>query len=390
MNTLTPVSMQTIIDNLATLFNTRTASGHAEPIVVVSKPGQAKSDMVENDLRKKLATIVGGGPVEVLTDMPANRDAPDYRGFNLPVKRDGKAPASVYTVPDLIERIERSAAHADYTGGGNGHIILFLDELGQADALTQKALADLFLNYRLGEYVLSKNVWLIGAMNYQADGAGSNRILSHLINRVGVYAVMLPNDNWVRWARANDIPAAGIGYAQMFAGDFTDPKVNKDGPFLTYRSFTKAMNTIAAHKAAKGITDPRVTPDDAFIRRSVEGRIGVAHATQFFAFARVMDKLPSKADILKDPATAHVPAPFEMDVQYAACSMVVELCAAAGTTFDEINAYTEYALRLTPELATKALIDVKSSVNGGAVLNSPKVGAWLRDHRALLTDIYLM
>jgi hypothetical protein len=379
-SSLNPIAIHEIAANVPTLFETKASSGHPEPFVMVSKPGQAKSDTIEGEFRLALQNYLGR-PVMVITDMPANRDPMDYKGYALPVKREGKHPVSVYTIPDLIERIERCAAEDEF-------VILFLDELLQADSLTQKPLADLLLNYRLGEHTLPDNVWIVGATNWASDGAGANRALTHLANRINWFATYLPMDNWVRWARKAGLPAAGIAYAQMQERAFIEPEIAKDGPFLTYRSFSKGLATLQAHKDTKGIDDPRVVPDTTFLRRALEGRIGIAHATQFYAFASVMETLPSRQEILEHPNTAKVPEVHRVDAQYAVASVTVDIATREGATYDQVNACCDYALRLIPDLAAKALIDIKQSPNGGAVLNSPKVGKWLMDNRALLTAIY--
>lgn len=376
-STLNAVALNEFPKQAAFLYSCKNSHGHAEPLVIQSPPGQGKSDMIENQLARELGSAYDC-PVDVITDMPANRDPMDYKGFALPTKREGKAPASVYTEPDLVERVNRSHAIDD------GIVVLFLDEFGQADHLTQKVLADLLLNYRLGEYQLPTNVWIVGATNQQSDGAGVNRILTHLNNRVAWYNAYLPMNEWASWARLHDIPAVGIAFAEFNERYFSQPEPTKDGPFLTYRSFTKAMQALNAYKLTHDIDDPRVIPDDAFLRRTVEGRIGVQHALSFFEYARVMEHLPKPQQVYSDPDNA--PVPEDMAAMYAASNMVTELANRTDTP-SHVEACVTYATRLPGDLAASALVSMNLGPNGGISQNCRGMAAWLKDHAVLLADV---
>lgn len=378
-STLNPIALNDFPRQAGFLYSCKNSHGHAEPLVIQSPPGQGKSDMIENNLARELARAYDC-PVDVITDMPANRDPMDYKGFALPTKREGRAPASVYTEPDLIERISRSPASEE------GIVVLFLDEFGQADHLTQKVLADLLLNYRLGEYQLPTNVWIVAATNLQSDGAGVNRILTHLNNRISWYHAYLPMHEWATWARTQGgIPSAGIAFAEFNQRYFSDPTPDKDGPFLTYRSFTKAMLAVQAYKTHHSIDDPRVVPDETFLRRTVEGRIGVAHALSFFEYARVMEDLPRGRDIYEDAANARMPD--DMGALYAVSNMVSELANRSDATPDHVNAYVEYATRLPTDLAASSLVSMCVGPNKGLAQNAPSIGGWLSEHSVLLADV---
>ena len=375
---LTPVSLNEFPKQAPFLYECKNSHGHAEPLIIQSPPGQGKSAMLEGPFARALSRAYDC-PVDVLVDMPANRDCLDYKGFALPIKREGKAPVSRYTEPDLIERVSRSPAAED------GIVILFLDEIGQADHLTQKVLADLLLNYRLGEYQLPTNVWIVGATNLQSDGAGVNRILTHLNNRLSWFHAYLPMNEWANWARANSLPAAGIAFAEFNQRYFAEPEPDKDAPFLTYRSFTKAMQAVQAYKAAHDMTDPRTVPTDAFLQRVVEGRIGAAHSLAFFEFARVMDDLPTPADVYDDPTNAKVPE--SMAAMYAASNMVTELASRGTIAPSQVQSCVTYAARLPSDLAASALVAMCAGPNGGVAQHAEGIGPWLTENAALIADV---
>ena len=124
------------------------------------------------------------------------------------------------------------------------------------------------------------------------------------------------------------------------------------------------------------------------LKRSIEGRIGVGNAADFFAFTKVGHKLPKPADILRNPERTPIPKPHELDVSYAVANMVVSMATRDGATVDEVTSCTTYLLRLEKELAVKGIMDISNSDNHGSTLNSPKVAEFIHRNGALLTGIY--
>ena len=366
-----------LVENAPTLFANKASSGHALPFLMLGAPGCGKSSIIEGIFARTLAKATGKA-VDVITEIPANREAPDFRGLPIPVKAtDGGMPVIRYPVPDILDRIQRSSAYRD------GIVVLFLDELLQADASTQKVLCDLILNSRLGEHQLPSNVWIISASNRQSDGAGVNRALSILTNRLCRYEVELPVDSWVRYGRASGAHPMGLAFAERFPNHFASSTPPRDGAFCTYRSFTSFLGYLTSHNQAKGL-DPHQVPDNGFMRNTANGLIGEAAALEFFAFSKVAEVLPTRQELLETPAIARLPGAFQADAQYAASNMAISL---ALENAQNINPCMTYIMRLPMiELAVKAMVELNRSAAGGVIMNNPEAGAWLAKHKALVAD----
>lgn len=366
-----------IVDNVATLYNNKDSRGYSRPILLIGPPGCAKTSIIKGPLARALARITGK-LVDVIIDIPSTREAPDYRGFPIPVKGEpGCPPVIRYPVPDLLDRIQRSPAFED------GIIILAFDELLQADASTQKVLCSPLLDYSLGEHQMPNNVWIIAASNRQADGAGVNRALSILTNRLCRYEVELPVGDWLRYARDEGYHPLGMAFAERFPTHFATATPPRDGAFCTFRSFSVALDAISAYNRVKGL-EPHVVPDNVFLRNTVYGLIGEAVGLEFFAFSNVAELLPSRQEILETPHLARLPGPGQVDVQYAAMNMAISLALEDPCN---LNPCMKYIIRMPMrELAVKAMVDLGRSAGGGVLMNNPEASAWLAQHKALVCD----
>ena len=350
--------------------------------VLRSRPGESKSSQIENVLPNVMEQaffadldeyemppipdiltgnhvhMSDGGHVWVITDTVSMRDAPDFKGFLIP-KKDG---TSAYTCPDLVT-MERAAYQC-----GAKVVIMLMDEVMGADHLSQKALTDVFLNGRFGNFSLYPTTWVIGATNRQQDGAGVNRALSILTNRINQLDVELPMDEWVAYARDTlALPPLLLSFAKQFPGMCVVEQPPKEGPFPTFRSMTYVGEWVAAYKRSIGDTDEMSLPlDDGhdYAREKVAGFVGDVVANKLAGYARIASEVPRYEDVMADPKTAHVPPPERLDAAFAAGQMCIYYANAknAATLF-------EYVMRLPAELQAaigKQLIDKQDA--------SPNVG----------------
>jgi hypothetical protein len=269
--------------------------------------------------------------------------------------------------------------------GPQGTVILFLDELLQADTSTQKVLADLILNYRLGEYSLPNNTWIVCASNRQSDGAGVNRALTILTNRLCRFEVELPVANWARWARAKGLHPLGISFVEQFPDHFVGETPPRDGAFCTYRSFTAAINTLSAYNKAHKLDALAVPQGNTFLTNSFVGHIGQAATSAFMAFAPIADKMPSRWDIINNPAGAKLPHEWELSALYASASL-----AASIAMEDDILNMTpavQYLLRVpTKEIVVRYLWEINKHSGGGLTMNNPQAAKFIAENKALITD----
>ena len=284
----------------------------------------------------------------------------------------------------MCHRVENSPALQH----PNGLVILFLDELLQSGQDTQKVLCDSILNYRLGEHELPDRTWIIGASNRQKDGAGVNRPLTILTNRLASYEVELPVEYYCRWARAKGIHPVGISFVERFPVWFGQDQPPKEGAFCSYRSFTQAMKAISAWNKIHGKPSTHVE-NNTFISNTITGYIGEGATREFLAFASVIDQLPSRFDILNHPDTTPVPDATRIDAQYVAANMAYAIATEPDSPLNMIPA-ARYLLRLpNKELAVKTVIELNKSTGGAVLMNNPDIVQFVAKNKALIMDSVL-
>ena len=271
------------------------------PLTLVGAPGIGKSDTVRalpDVLAEEFGQEFGLVVVEAST-----LDAPDVIGFLVPTKNaeTGEAVAR-YTKPDIIRQIE---------GCGLEHGILFIDEIGQADSLVQKALAPLFIEGKLGEYRVPEGWYIVAATNRVEDRAGVNKELTHFTNRQCRVEIDSNIDDWSAWARENGVHHMMLAFANFRPGVVMSDEVpSKPGPYCTPRSFTAAarfLGQLIAHD------DEAEIPSDGTTQAIVGGYIGEGSSAELFAFLKVHNLLPTFAEIIADPKKATVPPDDRLD-----------------------------------------------------------------------------
>lgn len=373
-----------IVANAPTLYETKTHDNRPQPFLLIGAPGVAKSSIIEGAFKDALSQYLQG-PVDVITDIASTRESPDFRGLGIPVRPQDGSPAYIaYPKPDLCHRVENSPALQH----PNGLVILFLDELLQSGQDTQKVLCDSILNYRLGEHELPDRTWIIGASNRQKDGAGVNRPLTILTNRLASYEVELPVEYYCRWARAKGIHPVGISFVERFPVWFGQDQPPKEGAFCSYRSFTQAMKAISAWNKIHSKPSTHVE-NNTFISNTITGYIGEGATREFMAFASVVDQLPSRFDILNHPDTTPVPNHDRIDAQYVAANMAYAIATEPDSPLNMIPA-ARYLLRLpNKELAVKTVIELNKSTGGAVLMNNPDIVQFVAKNKALIMDSVL-
>lgn len=363
-----------LVNNISTLANTR-VNGHIKPFLIIGAPGCGKTTILETAFADAWSKLTGK-PTDVIVEILSNKEAPDVRGLPIPM-RNTEWPTYRYAKPDLLDRIERSPCFHD------GQVLVVLDEFTKCDSAMQKVTADLLQNYRIGEYPLPSNVWLVATGNRQQDSSGETRQHAMLTNRLPRINVELPIEYWARHARAIGLPPISIAFAERFPTHFAEAVPPRDGAFCTYRSFTELSKYLGTWNAthAKDLTH---VEDNTFTRSLAYGMIGEAAALEFFAFARVAEQLPTRQEVLSSPDTAVIPMAHAVDAQYAACNMAMSL---AMEDVLHLAPALKYIMRLpTIELAVKAMVELNKSHGGAITMNNPEAARWLSQHKALVFD----
>lgn len=300
-------------------------------------------------------------------DLVPSLDAPDVRGFLIPSKNSDGKPVSLYAYPSILP----TESELQTTPRG----IKFLDEFGQGDPLTAKALAPMILEGQVGDYALPQGWWVITASNRVEDRSGVGRPMMHLVNRQRKIEIDPDLDSWVEWADEEGIHPMGIAFAKSRPGVlFSNTVPTEPKPFCTPRSYASALDFMGRMVG----NDDMNLPNTGTVQELVAGDIGQGAAAEFFAFLKVVDHIPTLPEILADPSGCKAPSSDRLDAAYAA----IQLCVhhAESGNIDKLWTYTE---RLPKELQASAAKQLLKK-QGGQLLNSKSLASWIAKNKALI------
>ena len=290
-----------IVNTVTTLFS----ANAKRPVYIEGPPGGGKTSLC--------------GPIADKLDIPREnihifrpslRDPVDLMG--VPAV-DREARMTTWNPPSDLARL-RSGRH-----------LLNIDELPQAPAMMQNALAGLMLDRFIGDLHISDEVYIIATGNRTKDKAGANRVLSQLGNRVMRLEMDVSPEDWQRWALDNGIDPMIIAFLRFKPDQLFDFDPDR---------FSNA--TPRAWEFAAEVPDS--LPINLY-REALSGVVGEGAANEYIGFKALADELPSIDHIVMDPEKA--PVPEKADVRYA--------CVAAlstRVTNDNFKSLVLYVTRL--------------------------------------------
>jgi hypothetical protein len=321
-----------IIETLKTLIEIR------QPVFVWGAPGVGKSQVVAQVARQEGLDLVDVRAVLL--------DPVDLRGL----PHIDKNHRACWCPPEFLP--------------GNGHGILFLDELNAAPPLVQAACYQLVLDRRLGEYRLPDGWRIVAAGNRETDRAVTHRMPSALANRFVHLNFDVDEQEWLTWALDRGIApevCAFVRFRPQILHAF-DPQKD-DKAFPTPRSWefvSRIMNR-----------QQQVIPDLELIA----GVVGEGAAAEFCGFLRIFHDLPDPDALLEAPETAEVPE--DPATLYAVCELLSQ-----KTDLANLPRIMAYAKRLPPEFSVLLVRDA-ARINS-AILQTPDFNAWAVAHADVL------
>jgi hypothetical protein len=188
--------------------------------------------------------------------------------------------------------------------------ILFLDEITSAPPSVSAAAYQLILDRKLGDYEVPDHWAIIAAGNRQGDRGVTYTMPAPLANRFSHYDVEVNLDDWVAWAYTNGIDERIIGFLRFrpdLLFDF-DPSHNPV-------AFPSPRSWEFAHRALKKFDD-----SPALLADGLQACVGKAAGIELSAFISSLDQMPDLDAIVRGD---DVPAPVELDLQYAVASALV-------------------------------------------------------------------
>lgn len=342
------------------LFHLQISTGIRYAVEILSGPGLGKSEMI-----KQIAAeleVEMKGPVGVKAFFLSTQEAPDMAGYAMKGEDEDGTPRLVRTKPEWYIRPN------DPKYG-----ILFLDEFRQGSHDVIKPTAELKLNGQVGEWKLPITWMSIAASNREKDRSGVSRELAFVTNR-RIEINLTPDVKvWTEWAEKAGVHWMAIAWANAQPGlVFKDEVPDKPGPFCTPRSLVKLATLIEPLK-----------DEMALFTETAAGLIGEGAAAQFVAFMRVIDQLPTFAEIEADPMKAKLPDPQRPDAQYATMQMVSHHVQPKSAM-----AAFKYLGRLPKEFQIAGLRSTLARCP--QVVQQPEFATWLRDNKDLIVSANLL
>lgn len=280
-------------------------------------PGVGKSDVVRAIAAEENKTIVDFRAVL--------RDPVDLRG--LP-SIDGDT--ARWLPPGDLPNEERD--------GKEG--ILFMDELNAAPASVQAACFGLVLDRKVGEYKLPDGWKIIAAGNRQSDRAAAQRMPSALANRFAHIDIEPDHEAFCVWANENDIDPMLIAFIRF------RPNLLHSMDETNLRAFPSPRSWANCSKLTN---DTDVDP--TLMLPLVQGLVGDGAASEFMAFYRVANELPSLSYVLANPNNCKVPT--DPGARYAiACGL-----ARVVKDNDSFSQAIKYIQRVGAEYEQMLVVD---------------------------------
>ncbi len=276
-------SLKHAIDTLVEIYPTMIAQPKRLVPMLLGAPGLGKSQAVYQAaeiIREQ--NNIEPEDFSVVELRAGTMDPAEIGGFRFVI--DGKTEV---TEPDWYPKTQ--------------HGLLFLDELAQASLAGMNALSEVMLDHRIGTRSLPAGWMVVSASNRKQDRAGTNKIPSHIQDRILPLDITLEVEALQDYAiRSNwyDLVPVYWNYRPENVHNLGD-----DGRGATPRSWEMVSNFKRADLS------PQV--DHTMVLSALGEEVG----SDFLAFERTVDLLPDIDDLINDPMNAKVD--HKPDIMYA-------------------------------------------------------------------------
>lgn len=186
---------------------------------------------------------------------------------------------------------------------GKSGVLIFLDELNQADKYTQGAAYRLLLDRQIGKYNLHPNTRIIGAGNRIQDMAIVNKLVSPMKTRLTHIEMYVNNKEFLEYVKDqvtqgewDSLVYAFLNFKPEHINNF-DPKVE-----TTTYSVPRTMHMLSKQIQA-GLLDLSVDIYTPIIC----GIVGESAGIDFVSFLDVFKDLPTIQQVESDPLNTPIP-----------------------------------------------------------------------------------
>ncbi|MCW8910923.1 MAG: MoxR family ATPase [Gammaproteobacteria bacterium] len=330
---------------------TSTETGHHTPVMLWGPPGVGKSQMV--------AQVAEKNKVPMIDIRLSQMEPSDLRGIPFRIEDSVE-----WAVPSMLPDAKRHGLKG----------ILFLDEITSAPPSVSAAAYQLILDRRLGNYEVPEGWAIFAAGNRQGDRGVTYTMPAPLANRFSHYEVDVNLDDWVAWAWERGINERVIAFLRFrpdLLFDF-DPSHNPVA-FPSPRSWEFTHN--ALHK---------FEDHPELFLGALQACVGPAAGIELNAFIDSLDQMPDLDAII---AGEKVPAPKEIDLQYAVASALVGRAIQvkgkdnAQQVMGKILAYAKQFRQ--KEMGVMMVSDMHRAI-GEEIFTVPEFSDWANDIAELM------
>ena len=182
------------------------------------------------------------------------------------------APEDVSGVPKIIGERSVFCPPRILLPENSNPFCLFLDELPATSPDVQKAFYSLLLERRIGENKLPEGTWVVSAGNRMEDRALVRSMSSALINRVTILNIRIDVNEWILWAKENNIRDEILSFIAFMPESLMRDIPSAPVPFSTPRSWSSLSNAIDLAEK-DGILDKGILRALSFGKVSAEDAI---------------------------------------------------------------------------------------------------------------------
>lgn len=317
--------------------------GHHTPVMIWGPPGVGKSQII--------AQIADKHQVPLIDIRLSQMEPSDLRGIPF---RNGEVVE--WAVPAMLPDAKRH--------GKEG--ILFLDEITSATPSVSAAAYQLILDRRLGEYEIPDGWAIFAAGNRQGDRGVTYTMPAPLANRFSHFEFEVNLDDWVAWAYQHGVDERVIAFVRFrpeLLFEF-DPAHNPMA-FPSPRSWEFASRALRKFEHNHDIR-----------LGTLQACIGPAAGIELNAFINNLDQLPDIDAIVRGE---QVPAPKEIDLQYAVASSLVGRAIKAKDSENamEIHGHIiEYANAFPQKEMGVMLVSDMHRAIGQEIFSVPQFAKW--------------
>lgn len=249
--------------------------------------------------------------VPLHTTIIAQYDAGELGGFGLPTD-------VIFESEDGSRHTEKRVIRArpDYLPDPrmpDGMVALWnLDELPQAFLANQNICSQIVNEYRLGEHAISHGVTICCTGNKPENKAGTTTMPMHLKDRLMFITIEADHADFLAYANKRGLHR----WVRAFIG--------KNPAYL--HKFEVGVNAFPSPRSWERVSELlKMNLIPHILTECLYGQIGEGMASQFLAFIKVEDRMPTAEQVIKDPDSVPVFESRDADILYMLIANLVEV-----------------------------------------------------------------